>query len=246
MVTSVREIVGIIGCAVCTLLYAAPILTFKRVIKKGSVEEFSCIPYVLSWFSALIYAWYGFPVVSYGWENLSLCSICIIGIFLETTFIGVYLWFAPREKKKLVMLMVSLILTIFGVTVFFSIFSIHTHRMRKVFVGSIGLVTSISMYSSPMVAVKQVIRTKSVEFMPFYLSLFTFLTGLSWMAYGLLGRDPFLTAPNSVGCLMGILQLIVYFIYSNCKEAPKKLRDVEQANITKVATSQADTKGQSP
>lgn len=246
MVTSIREIVGIIGCAVCTLLYAAPILTFKRVIKKGSVEEFSCIPYILSWFSALIYTWYSVPMVSYGWENLSLCSVCILGVLFETAFISIYIWFAPREKKKLVLLMVSLVLIIFGMTVFFSSFSIHTHRMRKMFVGSIGLVTSISMYSSPLIAVKQVVRTKSVEFMPFYLSLFTLLTGLNWMAYGLLGRDPFVTAPNAIGCFMGILQLIVYFIYTKCKEAPNKLHDVEQANAMKVATSQADTKGQSP
>lgn len=55
--------------------------------------------------------------------------------------------------QKLVMMMVSPILIIFGMAVFFSIFSFHTHQMRKVFVGSIGLVASILMYGSPLVAV---------------------------------------------------------------------------------------------
>lgn len=40
---------------------------------------------------------------------------------------------------------------------------------------------------------KQVILTKSVEFMPFYLSLFSLLTSFTWMLYGILGRDPYLT-----------------------------------------------------
>jgi uncharacterized protein with PQ loop repeat len=40
---------------------------------------------------------------------------------------------------------------------------------------------------------KQVIRTKSVQFMPFYLSLFSFLASLIWMIYGILGRDPYIT-----------------------------------------------------
>lgn len=29
--------------------------------------------------------------------------------------------------------------------------------------------------------------------MPFYLSLFSFLTSLTWMIYGILGKDPYLT-----------------------------------------------------
>lgn len=39
---------------------------------------------------------------------------------------------------------------------------------------------------------KQVIVTKSVEFMPFFLSLFSFLASSSWMAYGLVSHELFL------------------------------------------------------
>ncbi|XP_034588189.1 bidirectional sugar transporter SWEET3a isoform X3 [Setaria viridis] len=193
MVPSIRVILGIIGCAVCMLLYSAPILTFKRVIKEASVGEFSCIPYILTLFSCLTYSWYGFPVVSSGWKNLTVFLISSIGVLFEISFISIYLWFAPREKKKLVILIVSLVLAIFGMTVLISSFTIHTHHIRNVFVGSIGVLSAMLMYSSPLVAVKQVVRTRSVEFMPFYLSLFSFLTSLIWMVYGLLGRDPYIT-----------------------------------------------------
>jgi solute carrier family 50 protein (sugar transporter) len=59
--------------------------------------------------------------------------------------------------QKLVVMMVSPILTIFGTAVFFSSFSMHTHQMRKVFVGSIGLVVSVLMYGSPLVAVVSIV-----------------------------------------------------------------------------------------
>lgn len=74
-------------------------LTFRRVIKKGSVEEFSCVPYILALFNCLLYTWYGLPVVSSGWENSTVSSINGLGILLEIAFISIYTWFAPRERK---------------------------------------------------------------------------------------------------------------------------------------------------
>ena len=35
------------------------------------------------------------------------------------------------------------------------------------------------------------IKTKSVEYMPFFLSLLVFLCGTSWFVFGLLGHDNF-------------------------------------------------------
>ncbi|XP_006643923.1 bidirectional sugar transporter SWEET3b [Oryza brachyantha] len=240
---AVRVAVGILGNAASMLLYAAPILTFRRVVKKGSVEEFSCVPYILALFNCLLYTWYGLPVVSSGWENSTVSSINGLGILLEITFISIYTWFAPKEKKKFVLQMVLPVITFFGLTAVFSSFLFHKHGMRKVFVGSIGLVASISMYSSPMVAAKQVITTKSVEFMPFYLSLFSFLSSALWMIYGLLGKDLFISSPNFIGCPMGILQLVLYCIYRKSHEEAEKLHDIDQEMGLKVVTTQKKITG---
>jgi len=43
--------------------------------------------------------WYGFPIVSSGWKNLTVFLISSIGVLFEISFISIYLWFAPREKK---------------------------------------------------------------------------------------------------------------------------------------------------
>ncbi|KAK1285572.1 Bidirectional sugar transporter SWEET3b [Acorus calamus] len=91
------------------------------------------------------------------------------------------------------------------------------------FVGSVGLVASVSMYGSPLVALKRVMETKSVEFMPFYLSLFSFLASSLWMAFGLLGHDFFLASPNLVGCPMGLLQLVLYFKYRRSSRVPEEV-----------------------
>ena len=49
----------------------------------------------------------------------------------------------------------------------------------------------MNLYGFYMYMQRTVIRTKSVEFMPFFLSLFCFLCGTSFFIFGLLGNDPF-------------------------------------------------------
>ncbi|ONK81194.1 uncharacterized protein A4U43_C01F26330 [Asparagus officinalis] len=224
---SLRFPVGILGNAASLFLYTAPIFTFRRVIRKGSTEEFSCIPYIIALLNCLLYTWFSMPVVSKGSENFTVATINGLGILLESSFIIIYIWFASPKRKKLVILMVVPVIVLFGMTVFVSSFLLHDHPHRKLFVGSIGLVASIAMYGSPLVAMRLVIKTKSVEFMPFSLSFFSFLSSSLWMLYGLLGHEFFIAAPNFVGTPLGILQLVLYCIYNNKKETYDESKNTE-------------------
>ncbi|KMZ64773.1 Bidirectional sugar transporter SWEET3b [Zostera marina] len=241
---NLRLAIGIMGNASSLLLFASPILTFKKVLQKKNIEGFSCIPYIMAMFNCLLYTWYGLPVVSRGWENFPLITINGLGIFLELSFVSIYLRFASIKQKASEKvngcLLVPALLLFVGVALT-STFSFHNHRTRKILVGSFGLVASVLMYSSPLVAVKQVIKTRSVKFMPFHLSLFTFIATSLWMAYGLVTHDLVLAAPNMVGCPMGLLQLLVYFIYRNktpeFEQPPLKVVDLEKngSDITPAA-----------
>ncbi|GMJ00976.1 hypothetical protein like AT5G53190 [Hibiscus trionum] len=64
----------------------------------------------------------------------------------------------------------TIVVVLCSTTAIISAYVFHDHHRRKVFVGTVGLVASVAMYAAPLVVVKQVIMTKSVEFMPFYLS----------------------------------------------------------------------------
>ncbi|PRQ39232.1 putative SWEET sugar transporter [Rosa chinensis] len=63
----------------------------------------------------------------------------------------------------------------------------------------------------------QVIRTESVEFMPFSLSFFLTLSGMLWFAYGLFLKDIRIALPNGLGFVLGLLQMLFYAIYRNRK-----------------------------
>ncbi|KAE8736407.1 Bidirectional sugar transporter SWEET3 [Hibiscus syriacus] len=126
----------------------------------------------------------------------------------------------------------TIVIVIFSVTALISTFLFHDHHHRKVLVGTIGLVASVAMYAAPLVVVKRVIVTKSVEFMPFYLSFFSFMASVLWLAYGLLSHDLLLASPNLVGLPLGLLQLGLYCKYRKreiIEEEPCKW-DLEQNN----------------
>ncbi|KAJ6764833.1 RAG1-ACTIVATING PROTEIN 1 [Salix koriyanagi] len=221
---TLRLAVGIMGNAASLLLFSAPILTFYRVIRKKSTEEFSCVPYIIALLNCLLYTWYGLPVVSYRWENFPVATINGLGILLEFSFIIIYFWFTSSRGKIMVAITVIPVILVFCITATISASALHDHHHRKIFVGSVALAASVAMYGSPLVAVKKVIKTKSVEFMPFYLSFFSFLASSIWMAYGLLSHDLFLASPNLVGSPLGIVQLVLYCMYrkTGIMEAPDK------------------------
>ncbi|KAL0925120.1 hypothetical protein M5K25_003429 [Dendrobium thyrsiflorum] len=231
MVETARFALGIIGNAAVLLLFITPILTFKRVIQKRSTGEYSCIPYLLALFNCLNYTWYGLPIVSYGWENISVVTVNGVGVLLEFSFIIIYILFSPIAKtKRKILIQLLTIIIVFLITAFVSKFKMHDHETRRRFVGSIGTAASIAMYASPLAALKQVIATKSVEFMPFHLSFFTLLATSLWIAYGFVSHDYFIAAPNFVGFPLGIIQLVLYGIYRRGKVT----KDDEEANTSAV------------
>ncbi|CAN6475883.1 unnamed protein product [Victoria cruziana] len=79
-----------------------------------------------------------------------------------------------------------------------------------------------------------VIKTKSVEYMPFFLSLFVFLCGTCWFIYGLIGRDPFIAVPNGFGCGLGALQLLLYAIYRDWGGKDKDKEDKKVVSSSKA------------
>ncbi|XP_065848177.1 bidirectional sugar transporter SWEET1 [Euphorbia lathyris] len=205
---------GIFGNATALFLFLAPTITFKRIIRSKSTEQFSGIPYVMTLLNCLLSAWYGLPFVSK--NNLLVSTINGTGAAIETIYVIMFIIYAPKKQKGKILGLFTLVLTIFATVALVSLFALHG-QARKLFCGFAATIFSIIMYASPLSIIKLVIKTKSVEYMPFFLSLFVFLCGTSWFVFGLLGHDPFVAVPNGFGCGLGALQLLLYFIYRKNK-----------------------------
>ncbi|XP_074321057.1 bidirectional sugar transporter SWEET1-like isoform X2 [Silene latifolia] len=167
----------------------------------------------------LLSAWYGIPFVSP--NNMLVITINGAGAVIESVYILIFLILAPKKEKLKIGGLLALILSIFAAVAFVSLFALHDNK-RKIFCGIAASVFSVIMYGSPLSVMRVVIKTKSVEYMPFFLSLFCFLCGTSWFIFGLLGRDLFLAVPNGFGSALGAMQLILYWIYYDKKDGDEK------------------------
>jgi solute carrier family 50 protein (sugar transporter) len=210
----VHFIFGIFGNATALFLFLSPIVTFRRIVKGRSTEDFSGVPYNMTLLNCLLSAWYGLPFISP--NNILVSTINGTGVVIESIYVIIFLIFAPPKLRVKMFGLLMLVISIFSTVALVSVLALHG-QARKLFCGLAATIFSICMYASPLAIMRLVIKTKSVEYMPFLLSLFVFLCGTSWFIYGLLGRDPFIAVPNGCGSFLGALQLILYAIYRNNK-----------------------------
>lgn len=213
-VSILHTIFGVFGDATGLFLFLAPTITFKRIMTNKSTEQFSGIPYPMTLLNCLLSAWYGLPFIS---KNNTLVTVINgTGAVIETIYVLIFILYAPKKEKAKVLGLVTFVLAAFSTVALVSVFALHG-KTRRYFCGFAAAIFSVIMYGSPLSIMRTVIRTKSVEFMPFFLSLFVFLCGTSWFVFGLLGNDPFVYVCNGFGSVLGALQLILYSIYRKNK-----------------------------
>ncbi|GAA0139697.1 hypothetical protein Leryth_004900 [Lithospermum erythrorhizon] len=205
---------GILGNIVSFLVYLAPLPTFYRIVKKKSTEGFQSIPYSVALFSAMLYLYYAFLKGN----ALMLITINCVGSAIETTYLIIFMIYATKTAKILTAkLLILFNFGALGVIIGFT-YMLANGKQRLSIVGWICAVFSVCVFAAPLSIMRRVIKTKSVEFMPFNLSIFLTLCAVMWFFYGLLIKDYFIATPNVLGFTFGIGQMILYAIYRNGKK----------------------------
>ncbi|XP_057460049.1 bidirectional sugar transporter SWEET5-like [Actinidia eriantha] len=155
---------------------------------------------------------YGLPFVHP--DSLLVITINGTGLVIECFYVAVFLTYSdwPKRRKIIIALVIEAIF--FAIVTFITMTFLHTTKSRSMLIGILCVIFNIIMYTSPLTVMRMVITTKSVKYMPFYLSLANFCNGTIWLIYALLKFDPFITIPNGLGALSGVVQLILYATYS--------------------------------
>lgn len=235
--TVVRTVVGILGNIISLILFLTPVKTFVKICKKGSVEQFSALPYLATMFNCGMWILYGLPV--FHPKSILVLTINGTGFLIEVVFLVLYLVYSDSKKQRLkvgsIMAGELGFIALVGLLVGTLVKSV---KQRTTIIGCVCMVGCFLMYAAPLSVMRMVIRTKSVNYMPFLLSLFSFLNGLCWASYAVIGQfDPYLLAPNGLGLLLATAQLILYATYYKSTKAQETELPVKQ-NKTEVGLVQ--------
>lgn len=214
---NISVIIAIFGNIISILVFLSPISTFKRIIKKKSTENFKGDTYVCTLLSTSLWTFYG--LLKPG--GLLIATVNGAGAFLQATYLILYLIYAPKDTKVRYMKLAGILnIGFLGALVVIVLVAVHG-EIRLTILGFICAGLTLGMYASPLAAMKSVIITRSVEYMPFLLSFFLTVNAGVWSAYALLVRDFFIGVPNAIGLLLGSAQLILYMMYRG-KSGPAK------------------------
>ncbi|KAL3817897.1 hypothetical protein ACJIZ3_003802 [Penstemon smallii] len=203
-----RTLVGIIGNIIALILFLSPVPTFYRIWKKKAVEQYSPIPYLATFINCALWVLYGLPLVHP--HSTLVVTINGTGFVIEIVYLSLFLIYSDPKKRLKLVAIVAMECIFVAVLALLVLTLAHDTKLRSAIVGSICMVGNIMMYAAPLSVMKLVIKTRSVEYMPFFLSLFSFLNGVSWTAYALFQIDPFIVTPNGIGTLLGLAQLLLY------------------------------------
>ncbi|XP_066351125.1 bidirectional sugar transporter SWEET12-like [Miscanthus floridulus] len=225
--------VGILGNILSFLVTLAPVPTFYRVYKKKSTESFQSVPYVVALLSAMLWLYYALLSI-----DVLLLSINTIACVVESIYLAIYLTYAPKPAMAFtVKLLCTMNMGLFGAMVAFLQFYVDGQR-RVSIAGGVGAAFALAVFVAPLTIIRQVIRTKSVEFMPFWLSFFLTVSAVVWFFYGLLMKDFFVAMPNVLGLLFGLAQMALYFVYRN--RNPEKNGAVSEMQQQAAVQADAD------
>ncbi|XP_017612661.1 bidirectional sugar transporter SWEET15 [Gossypium arboreum] len=233
---SLAVVFGILGNIISVLVFLAPVPTFCRIYKKKSTESFQSLPYQVALFSCMLWLYYA--LIKKG--AFLLITINSFGCVVETIYISMFWAYASKNSRMSAMkLFISMNLGLFSFILILTHFLLKS-SIRIQVLGWICVAISVSVFAAPLNIMARVIRTKSVEFMPFTLSFFLTLSAVMWFAYGLFIKDLCVALPNVLGFFLGMLQMLLYAIYRHSEKVnieEKKLPAEQMKSINVVLTT---------
>ncbi|ERL83670.1 hypothetical protein D910_00840 [Dendroctonus ponderosae] len=188
------------------LQFLSGTITCQRIVRNKSTGEISAFPFVSGCLSTALWLRYGFLI-----QDTSIILVNTIGVSLFFSYVLVLFLYSI---KKVIQVLRQFLLSLgLLVAVLMKLHRMEDGAQAHQFLGYTCMAVTVLFFAAPFATLLQVIRSKSTDSLPYHLIVATFLVSLQWLIYGLMLQDPFIQAPNFLGCVLSGLQLSLFLIY---------------------------------
>lgn len=219
-----RSILQLLGPCLFLGLQGSCILVAVDIQRLKSVRKLSSIP-----FASLLacgYIWTEYGLLRNDW---SVWVPNAVAVATAVYCMSIYYKYAQIKPS----MVYACVLLLIGVGTLLGAFG------QMTAIGLIGCIMSVLMSGSPLAVINTVIKEQSTASLPFWTSLVTWLNSLSWVAYGyFVARDPMILMPNTLGLLLGSVQMALFAVYGFHSESSSKINtsargDVDESEDTR-------------
>lgn len=181
----------------------------------GQVKKYNEYLFTIIFFNCLSWMLYGIVT-----RDALIYLSCVTSLFFDFGFIQ--LLYKHAELNTIFHLeILSGTFALYFITIVYLInFTQISLKTLLPVIGTVSMLSSITTNFSPLIIINQVIKTKSNELIYLPQASFGCVNLSCWLAYGFLLNDIYQIITNSLGLIMCVIQLIVYFIYNENKLKP--------------------------
>jgi len=204
MLEEYKDLIGNLATVCTIVLFLSGLEMCAKFYKNKTTGDMSPLSFLVG--VVMTFVWFTYGKFK---EDASLYTVNGIGFILQSCFslcFYVYAVNKPNILKKLVL--VSVILSCIHIFV-----NVADPEQVRNQMGFLGAALSISFFASPLATIKQVIRTKSAETLPFYQIVMSWIVSGLWTLYGTVIADNFVLMPNFIGFVIATCQLGLFFYY---------------------------------
>ncbi|KAE8589104.1 hypothetical protein XENTR_v10022888 [Xenopus tropicalis] len=195
------------ACIVFTLgMFSSGLSDLRVMVAKRSVENIQFLPFLTTDLNNLGWFYYGYLK-----GDGTLIIVNLIGASLQTLYMAAYILYSLERRYVVSQVLVSLGV-LFLAHCYFTLWTPDINsRLNQL--GLFCSIFTISMYLSPLADLAQIIKSKSTKCLSFPLTVATFLTSTSWVLYGWVQSDLYITVPNFPGIVTSLLRFWLFSRY---------------------------------
>mmetsp|Transcript_14619 Transcript_14619/g.34494 ORF Transcript_14619/g.34494 Transcript_14619/m.34494 type:complete len:214 (+) Transcript_14619:22-663(+) len=181
--------------------------TFATIIRDRNTKSRPLLPYSAMLLNGLTWVFYGLAT-----EQLALVIPNFVGAMCGGFYFAAFARYVPQGAP--VKLANHVVFSLIYVFVLGYVLSVLPLDAASTFMGYAGCILCTVMFSGPLVAIRQVVSTRSTESLDFSYTVATGVNCLLWAYYGfMIARDPFVWFPSVLGLVASFAQLFLFSVY---------------------------------